>query len=40
VGRQLKGTPPVGPADLVRTLAAALVPPADEYPMPFFGTRT
>jgi hypothetical protein len=40
VGRQLKGTPPVAPSDLVRALAAALVPPADEYPMPFFRTRT
>jgi hypothetical protein len=40
VGRQLKGAVPAIPGDLVRTLAAALVPPADEYPMPFFRTGT
>jgi hypothetical protein len=36
VGRQLKGAPPAGTNDLVRQLAAALVPPADAYPLPFF----
>jgi hypothetical protein len=36
VGRQLKGSPPAGANDLVRQLVAALVPPADAYPLPFF----
>lgn len=36
VGRQLKGAPPAGGADLVRQLVAALVPLADPYPLPFF----
>lgn len=34
-GRELKVPLPSALGDLVRTLAAALVPPADEYPMPF-----
>jgi hypothetical protein len=40
VGRQLKGQAPGAAAALVRALAAALVPPADEYPMPFFRMGT
>jgi hypothetical protein len=36
VGRQLKGDPPASANDLVRQLVAALVPPADAYPLPFF----
>jgi len=36
VGRQLKGALPVSANDLVRQLVAALVPPADVYPLPFF----
>jgi len=36
VGRQLKGAPPASANDLVRQLVAALVPPADSYPLPFF----
>jgi hypothetical protein len=36
VGRQLKGAPPASANDLVRQLVAALVPPADAYPLPFF----
>jgi hypothetical protein len=36
VGRQLKGASPDHPNDLVRQLVAALVPPADAYPLPFF----
>jgi hypothetical protein len=35
-GRQLKGERPEGPEALVRRLAAALVPLADQYPLPFF----
>jgi len=36
VGRQLKGAPPASANDLVRQLVAALVSPADAYPLPFF----
>lgn len=35
-GRRLKGTPPTDPHVLVRRLAAALVPLAPQYPLPFF----
>jgi hypothetical protein len=35
-GRQLKGTTPPAPDDIVKQLAAALVPFADQYPLPFF----
>lgn len=36
VGRQLKGGIPSSAAEMVRKLAAALLPVADEYPLPFF----
>jgi len=36
VGRQVKGASPESPGELVQKLAAALVPIADEYPLPFF----
>jgi hypothetical protein len=35
-GRQLKGKPPDAPDALVKQLAAALVPFAERYPLPFF----
>jgi hypothetical protein len=35
VGRQLKGTVPASPEEMVQKLAAALVPLVDEYPLPF-----
>jgi hypothetical protein len=35
-GRQLKGPMPGDFGDLVRDLAAALIPLVDEYPLPFF----
>jgi hypothetical protein len=35
-GRQLKGAAPESPHELVQKLAAALVPIAPEYPLPFF----
>jgi hypothetical protein len=35
-GRQLKGQRPEAPDVLVRRLAAALVPLAEQYPLPFF----
>lgn len=35
-GRLLKGKVPGDPVDAVRNLAAALLPLADEYPMPFY----
>jgi len=35
-GRQLKGNTPPAADDLVKRLAAALVPFADHYPLPFF----
>lgn len=35
-GRQLKGAPPAAPAELVAQLAAALVPLAEQYPLPFY----
>ena len=35
-GRQMKGKPPGGPDTLVMHLAAALVPFADQYPLPFY----
>lgn len=36
VGRQLKGAAPAAPETMIEALAAALVPIADEYPLPFF----
>lgn len=36
VGRQLVGEPPAAPDAVVRTLGAALIPPAEEYPLPFY----
>lgn len=39
-GRQLKGETPEAPAVLVRRLAAALVPFADQYPLPFFALES
>ena len=36
VGRQLKGAVPTSPLAMVEKLAAALLPLADEYPLPFF----
>jgi hypothetical protein len=36
VGRQLEGAPPASTDELVRRLVAALVPPAEAYPLPFF----
>jgi hypothetical protein len=35
-GRQLKGTRPDAPDALVKRLAAALVPLAEQYPLPFY----
>lgn len=35
-GRQLKGARPDAPEAMVRRLAAALVPLADQYPLPFY----
>jgi hypothetical protein len=35
-GRQLKGLRPEAPDHLVKRLAAALVPLADQYPLPFY----
>lgn len=35
-GRQLKGSRPASPDAMVRRLAAALVPLADQYPLPFY----
>jgi hypothetical protein len=35
-GRQLNGQPPEAPDALVKRLAAALVPLAEQYPLPFF----
>jgi hypothetical protein len=35
-GRQLPGAPPAAPELLVRHLAAALVPFAEQYPVPFY----
>ncbi len=35
-GRQLKGSPPADPHELVRRLAAALVPLTNTYPLPHF----
>lgn len=35
-GRRLSAPLPSRPDELVRTLAAALVPPAGEYPLPFY----
>jgi len=40
IGRQLKGAIPAGAGDVVRALAAGLVPPGPEYPMPFFRSRS
>lgn len=34
--RQLKGVPPEAPDAMVRRLAAALVPLAEQYPLPFY----
>ena len=36
VGRQLKGAVPSSADEMVQKLAAALMPIADEYPLPFF----
>ncbi len=36
VGRQLKGALPKEPAHMVAQLSAALLPPAEPYPLPFF----
>lgn len=36
VGRRLIGTPPRNPDEMVLHLAAALVPVADAYPLPFY----
>ena len=36
VGRRLPGAPPSSALDLVQRLAAALLPFADHYPLPFF----
>jgi len=36
VGRQLKGAAPVAPEAMIEALASALVPLADDYPLPFF----
>ena len=36
VGRQLKGTAPTSADEMVRKLAAALVPVVAEYPLPFY----
>jgi len=38
VGRHVKGASPESPGELAKKLAAALVPLADEYPLPFFRT--
>jgi hypothetical protein len=35
-GRQLKGKSPEAPEEIVRRLAGALVPFAEQYPLPFF----
>ena len=35
-GRELKGKPPEQPDRLVQNLAAALIPLASDYPMPFY----
>jgi hypothetical protein len=35
-GRELKGARPAAPDAMVRRLAAALVPFADQYPLPFY----
>jgi hypothetical protein len=39
IGRELKQSIPAAVGDMVRTLAGALVPPADDYPMPFWRTK-
>jgi hypothetical protein len=39
-GRQLKGETPEAPDALVRRLAAALVPFAEQYPLPFFALES
>ncbi len=38
-GRQLKGPMPDSPETAVRALAAALVPPPEKYPLPFFRVK-
>ena len=38
-GRQLKGAMPAALDEAVRTLAAALVPPPEKYPLPFFRVK-
>lgn len=38
-GRQLKGAMPEAIEDAVRTLAAALAPPPDKYPLPFYRVK-
>lgn len=39
IGRLLKGAPPASPAQLVRSLVAALLPLADSYPLPHYRRR-
>lgn len=38
-GRQLKGAPPASPELLVQNLAAALLPLAERYPLPFYRVK-
>ncbi len=38
-GRQLKGAMPSSLDEAVRALAAALVPPPEKYPLPFFRVK-
>lgn len=38
-GRQLKGAMPAAVEDAVQHLAAALVPPPDRYPLPFYRVK-
>ena len=38
-GRQLKGPTPDDPIVVVKRLAAALLPFADQYPLPFFAVE-
>jgi len=35
-GRKLEGLPPEEPLEVVRRLAAALIPLIDDYPLPYF----
>ncbi len=38
-GRQLTGAKPKSPDQLVKNIAASLVPLTNEYPMPFYGVK-